>query len=65
MKLSDYLAWIRQYDWTLKKGHKDWNLLDEKGNFKCSIIVSHPGPKEVVAISVKKTERKLRERGFC
>lgn len=64
MKLRKYLKWIRQYRWTLDKGGIDWLLLDERGIFLCSIIIQHPGPKEVLASSVQKTERLLKERGL-
>ncbi len=64
LKLYKYQKWIRQYGWSLRKGAIDWNLLDHNGNFVCYIKVQHPGPKEVVATSVHRTELHLKERGL-
>lgn len=64
MKLKDYLRWIRRYGWSLRKGKIDWILFDAAGTQVCSIIIQHPGPKEVVAHSVQKTERELKRRGL-
>ena len=64
MKLRQYLKWIRRYSWSLHKSKMDWALRDERGNFVCSIIVQHPGPKEVVARSVHRTEQELKKRNL-
>jgi hypothetical protein len=60
LKLRDYLRWISQFGWSLRKGSVDWNLVDQNGNFVCAIIIQHPGPKEVVARSVQRTEKELK-----
>jgi len=64
IKLNHYLKWISQFGWSLRKGKIDWLLLDQNGHFVCTIKIQHPGPKEVVAHSVKKTEQKLKERNL-
>ena len=64
IKLRDYLKWIKKFGWSLHKGSIDWNLFDQNGNRVCTIKIQHPGPKEVVAPSVQKTEQKLKERGL-
>jgi hypothetical protein len=64
IKLRDYLRWIRRFGWSLHKGKIDWNLRDERNIYVCSIIVKHPGAREVVTQSVQKTERELRARGL-
>ena len=64
IKLRDYLKWIRKFGWSLHKGSIDWNLFDQHGNFVCAIIIQHPGPKEVVARSVKRTKMALKSRGL-
>ena len=62
LKLSKYLQWIGRYGWKLEKGKIDWLLLDKNDNFICTIKIQHPGPKEVVASSVRKTEQRLKDR---
>lgn len=64
LKLSQYLKWIRRYGWSLSKGKIDWILQDEHDKLVCTIIIQHPGPKEVIAHSVRKTWQKLKERGL-
>jgi hypothetical protein len=64
LKLKQYLKWIGQVNWSLTKGKIDWLLLDENGNFICTIKIQHPETKDVVAHSVKKTEERMRERGL-
>lgn len=64
LKLDQYKRWIGRFGWTLAKGKIDWLLLDESGYFVCTIKIQHPGPQEVVAHSVRKTEQKLKERGL-
>jgi hypothetical protein len=62
LKLSYYLKWISKFGWSLRKVKIDWLLLDDDGHFVCTIKIQHPGPREVVAHSVKKTEAMVRER---
>lgn len=64
MKLKHYLSMIHQFGWRLEKGAIDWVLRDEEDNYLCTIKISHPGPREVVASSVKKTLKLLAERGY-
>ena len=61
-----YLEYLKLAGWKLVKGSIDYNLLDDKGIFMCSIKISHgKGQKrEVVAFSVNKTEKKFKERGL-
>ena len=63
MPFRKFRKWLADYGWTVEKGGIDWNVLDENGCLVCSIIRQHPGEDVVVAYSVKKVERKLRERG--
>jgi hypothetical protein len=64
LKLHKYQKWIRQYGWSLYKGGIDWNLFDQNGNYVCSIKIQHPGPKEVIAPCVNRTEKELKRRGL-
>jgi len=64
IKLRDYLRWIRQYGWSMRKDKVDWSLLDRNGNRVCTIKILHPGPKEISAGSVQKTEKELKTRGL-
>ncbi len=60
-----YLEYLKLAGWKLLKGSIDYNLLDDKGIFMCSIKISHgKGQKrEVVAFSVNKTEKSLKKEG--
>lgn len=61
-----YLALLRFVGWDLEKGGMDYNLVDEKRRFLCSIKVIHAKGKkrEVAASSVRKTEQEFKERGW-
>lgn len=66
LSVSKYEQYIKLVGWTLEKGKIDWNLYDEKGNFICAIKIAHGKntKKEVVAISVKKTEIAFKKKGL-
>jgi len=66
LAVKTYLAYIKCAGWSLKKGSVDWKLFDENGRLLCSIIIAH-GKKtreEVIAHSVKKTERLFKLNGL-
>lgn len=67
MPLRVYLRHIKIVGWTLEKGGIDYNLFNEKGGLVCSIKVSHgrnTSSNEVVSVSVQKTERAFKLRGW-
>ena len=66
MEESTFLGYLKVVAWSLVKGGIDYNLFDERGIFVCSIKILHgKGRKrEVAALSVHKTEKKFKERGF-
>ncbi len=57
------MALIGNVGWRLEKGKIDWILRDKEGKYLCTIKISHPGAREVVASSVKKTTRLLEGKG--
>ena len=61
-----YLSYLKMAGWRLVKGSIDYKLYDENGKFLCSIKIAHgkSTKKEVVAISVQKTEREFKKRGW-
>lgn len=61
-----YLALLKLVGWSLKKSGFDYNLLDDKGHFLCTIKVIHAKGKkrEVSALSIRKTEHEFKERGW-
>lgn len=63
LKRRVYEKWISSFGWSLQKGSIDWNLLDESGNWVCSIKITHPG-NEIPPRHVVLTEKRLKERGF-
>jgi hypothetical protein len=62
-----YLSHLRIVGWHLKKGHVDWNLVDEHGAFICTIKIAHGKKieKGVVARSVHRTEKEFKKRGWA
>jgi len=61
-----YRKYLKMAGWSLIKGSIDYKLYDDKDQFACAIKISH-GKKtkeEVVAMSVQKTAREFKERGF-
>lgn len=67
LPLRTFLKHIKIVNWSLKKGGVDYNLCNENGGFICSIKISHgrnSSSNEVVAVSVQKTERAFKERGW-
>jgi hypothetical protein len=61
-----YEAYLRLVGWKLEKGGIDYNLLDERGNYLCSIKINHSKGKkrEVSSTSIRKTEKEFNERGL-
>lgn len=61
-----YLAYLRIVEWELKKGSIDYNLVDEQGNFLCTIKITHGKGKkrEISASSIRKTEQEFKQRGW-
>lgn len=57
---------IKSVNWKLEKGKIDWNLYNEKGDFVCSIIISHgkKAKSEITAFSVQKVKKSFKERGL-
>ena len=66
MEEKAYRAYLKFVGWNLPKAKIDYNLLDEKGVFVCTIKISHGKGKkrEVIAPHVQKTEKKFKERGL-
>lgn len=66
LSVKTYLEYIKRVGWFLEKGSIDWKLFDEKGQFVCSIMISHGKntKEEVVAHSVQKTERFFKQGGL-
>jgi hypothetical protein len=64
LPVSRYEQYIKLAGWRLEKGKIDWNLYDECENFICAIKIAHGKntKREVVAISVKKTENAFKKR---
>lgn len=68
LPLRTYLKYLKAVKWKLEKGGIDYNLQNESGGFICSIKVSHgrnTSSNEVVAISVQKTEKAFKIRGWA
>jgi hypothetical protein len=58
---------IKIAGWSLVKSGIDYNLLDENGNYVCSIKITHGKNTkggEIIAHCVQKTERMFKERGL-
>lgn len=66
LKENEYRKYLRMVGWKLEKGSIDYKLLDEDGNFLCTIKIAHSknGEKGVVPDSVKKTEKEFKNRGW-
>ena len=67
MDEREFRKLIKSIGWSLKKGGFDYNLLDEKGSYVCSIKITHGKNTkggEVIAHCVKKTEKEFKERGL-
>jgi hypothetical protein len=65
MEEREYRRLIKIVGWSLSKAGIDYNLLDERENYVCSIKVSHGKNTkggEVIAHCVKKTEKEFKER---
>lgn len=66
LDLKTYLRYIKLIGWSLKKGGIDWSLCDENGGYLCTIKIAHGKrtKQEVVAYSVHKTEKLVKEKGL-
>lgn len=66
LPVSKYEQYINLVGWALEKGKIDWNLYDEYGCFICTIKIAHGKntKREIVAMSVKKTEVAFKKRGL-
>ena len=65
MEEREYRRLIKIVGWSLSKAGIDYNLLDERGNYVCSIKVTHGKNTkggEIIAHCVKKTEKEFKER---
>lgn len=65
LPVSKYEQYLKLLGWSLEKGKIDWNLYDENNNFICTIKIAHgkQTKKEVIALSVKKTEDAVKKKG--
>ena len=65
MEERDYRRFIKIVGWSLSKAGIDYNLLDDKGNYVCSIKITHGKNTkggEIIAHCVKKTEKEFKLR---
>ena len=64
MKRREYERWIARFGWKLVKAGMDWKVIDADGHIVIlNVIITHPGG-EIPPISIQKTKRALKERGF-
>ncbi len=67
MDEREFRRLIKLVGWSLKKAGIDYSLLDENGNYVCSIKITH-GKKtkggEIIAHCMQKTEKMFKERGL-
>ena len=67
MDEREFRRLIKIVGWSLKKSGFDYSLLNKDGNYMCSIKITHGKNTkggEVIAHSVKKTERIFKEEGL-
>lgn len=66
LPIKKFQKYIQTVNWILEKGAVDWNLYNDKGDFVCSIIISHGKntKSEITAFSVHKTKKAFEERGL-
>lgn len=67
MEEKEYRKLFRIVRWSLLKSGFDYNLLDEKGKYVCSIKITHGKNTkggETIAHCVKKTEKEFKQRGL-
>jgi hypothetical protein len=62
----EFLRYLRELGWYLKKGGIDYNLYESHSIFLCSIKVCHSKgcKREVSPTSVRKVEKLCKERGL-
>lgn len=41
LPIKKFKRYVQEVGWVLSKGSVDWNLYNDKGDFICSIIISH------------------------
>jgi hypothetical protein len=67
MEEREYRKLIKLVGWSLAKSGFDYSLLDENGNYVCSIKITHGKNTkggEVIAHCVKKTEKEFKVKGL-
>ena len=66
LEVSEFERFVKIAGWKLIKGKIDHKLYDENDQFLCTIKIAHSkkGKTEVVAHSVKKTEKEFKLRGW-
>jgi len=66
LAVKQFEKYIKIVGWKLEKGSIDWNLYNVKGDFICSIIISHGKntKSEVTAFSAHKIKKAFEERGL-
>jgi hypothetical protein len=66
MDEREFRRHIKVYGWSLRKSGVDYSLLDENGNYVCSIKITHgkrTKGSEIIAHCVQKTGQMLKIRG--
>ncbi len=67
MSARDYQHLLKEVGWSLTKGGTDYSLRDEKGNFVCTIKITHgknTKKGEIPVHCIRKTERIFEEKGL-
>lgn len=67
MAARDYRRLLTYVRWRLEKSGFDYNLLDDKGNYVCTIKITHgknTKGNEIPAVYVRKTEKEFKDRGL-
>lgn len=67
MDEREFFRLIRIVGWSLKKSGFDYNLLNEKGNYMCTIKITHGKNTkggEIPAYYIKKTEKMFKQEGL-
>lgn len=67
MDEREFRRLIKMVGWGLQKSGFDWNLLNEKGKYMCTIKITH-GKRtkggEIPAIYVRKAEKEFKQEGL-
>jgi hypothetical protein len=67
MDEREFRRLIKIVGWSLKKSGFDYSLLNEKGNYVCTIKITHGKNTkggEIPAYDVKKTEKMFKQEGL-